>query len=95
VFEELLKLQCFVVFGPLGDSCGKCNLETRRITIDLRENISPVKIFLHELIHLLNPHWTEGQVCWWENYIWNTRSHVEIEELYKKLFRDSAKRSAW
>lgn len=94
MFDELLKVKCFVIFKPLHRCCGQCIYSSHEVRIDYKTKHNIAKVFLHELIHLARKNWKEPRVLYWEHRLWKTLTHEQVECLYQKLYRDAHKRRA-
>jgi hypothetical protein len=55
------------------------------IEIDLKA-ISPVKVFVHECIHFLEPTWNEKTVYLMENRVWRKTTRHDRYLLGRKLY---------
>ena len=56
------------------------------VKIDLKRNANPVRTYLHELIHLENPRWSETKVLQTERRLWKRMTQEEVFLLGKRLF---------
>lgn len=68
---------------------GKVNVGMVRgnhIYIDLMHDEQPAKIFLHELIHYIDPFLSEKEVLRLERYYWSRMTQRDRFNLYKALF---------
>jgi hypothetical protein len=66
---------------------GEAEVDNRQIYINLKSNIPPAKIFLHECLHVMYSKAAETTILQQENTVWNKLTHKEITFLYKKMFR--------
>lgn len=59
------------------------------IQIDLCKPVNPAQTYLHELIHIKHPDWSETKVRKAETRIWKKLTQQERFGLYKELFNRS------
>lgn len=86
--KELLDVECFVTVKHLGKNVGMCKFSNRHIWIDLAQDENIVKTFIHELLHLRHPSWTERKILFWERMLWQFVDHSVAELFYQKFYRD-------
>lgn len=68
------------LFYSFGDVLGG------HIRIDLKRNTNPIRVYLHELIHVKHPDWSETKVIKMERKIWKRMTHKQVFYLGKRLF---------
>ena len=56
------------------------------IKIDLKRRCSPIRVYLHELLHVKHWDWSERKVMRMEKKIWDRMSQKQIFFLGKRLF---------
>lgn len=57
------------------------------IFIDLERNISPARIFTHELLHFIYPKKSEREIYILEALVWKRMGQKDRYRLYQTLFR--------
>jgi len=57
------------------------------IKLDLKSKWPPARVFIHEVVHYLNPEMSETDVHKLSNRIWRRATHKEILRIYRKIFR--------
>ncbi len=73
-------------FRALGREQAFAQIQGELIEIDLKNNIAPVKKFLHEAIHYYNPDMAHADVNLLEKAEWEKLSQKDAAKLYRKLF---------
>ena len=61
--------------------------DERLIEIDLKRNTPPARTFIHEMIHFLNPGFSEERTRELESRIWEKINNKQIERIYRKMFK--------
>lgn len=77
-----------VFFKKLRDKSGYIHglCTENRIYINLMTNTSPARTYIHELLHLRHPEWSETRVEKQESVMWNKMDTRKRFNVYKKLF---------
>lgn len=87
LLDRILAMHVRVVFKRLPErTVGYSIKDSRTIEIDLRSVVNPVKVFVHECIHLLEPTWNEKKVLQAESKVWRKTSRYDRYRLAKKLY---------
>ena len=78
-----------VLFGHLPDGVfGESEIGNNRaiIKIDLKKGVNPARTYLHELIHIKYPGWTESKVRMTERLMWAKFDQERRFKVYRELF---------
>jgi len=78
------KAKASVFFCHIHLAMGWCSKD--QVIIDLKTNTNPIRTYLHELLHLEHPTWSETRILKAERRIWKKMTHEEIFLLGKRLF---------
>ena len=76
--------RCKVRFKRLYDALGECDFT--EVAIDIKRNANPVRTYLHELLHLKHPDWSETRVMNYERKTWKRMTYKQAFALGKRLF---------
>jgi hypothetical protein len=84
--KDILKSKGYTLsFGFMSDAMGATL--GWDIKIDLKSDWPPARIFVHEMVHYLNPEMSEKEVKSYSNKLWKKLTHKESLKIYRKLFR--------
>lgn len=85
LFQKIAESHFRVVFGRLPPGVvGEAGDNV--VTVDLRA-ANPLKVYIHECIHLLEPSWSESAVLRAERKLYRELSRYDRFQLWRKLFR--------
>lgn len=89
LFKRLLRVRKRVVFRKLHGLVGLAEpFFGGKIYLDIKpRSLSPAQVYLHELIHVVHPNWSEKRVLATERYLWRRLTPRQRHQLYSKLFR--------
>lgn len=83
--EDLLNAKfTHLYFAPLGQFGAHAIAVQGMIQVDPRSQC-PGRKFLHELIHIRQPMWSETKVTQWEGKLWRRATWRQKAELYRLL----------
>lgn len=75
-----------VSFRHLDYALGHAIKSHGHVRIDLKRNANPIRVYLHELLHLKHPSWSESRILKAERKIWKRMTHEQVFRLGKRLF---------
>lgn len=85
--QDILKAKGYSLkFGYMPDAMG--TTLGWNIQLDLKSTRKPIAwVYMHEVIHYLNPEMPEKEVWALTNKLWRRLSHKEALKIYRKIFR--------